>query len=71
MELEKQGKELVKSIRGKRLQDLDAEVVWEIIDGRNVEALSYQFVLEMRSLILAEKSVFYIYAQYVDPQQEN
>ena len=71
LELEKQGKELVKSIRGKRLQDLDAEVVWEIIDGRNVEALSYQFVLEMRSLILAEKSVFYIYAQYVDPQQEN
>ena len=71
LELEKQGKEILKSLRGKRLQDLDAEVVWEIIDGRNIEALNYQFVLEVKSLILAEKSVFHIYAQYVDPQQEN
>lgn len=71
LELEGQGKEVLKSIRGKRLQELDAEVVWEIIDGRNVEALSYHFVFEVKSLILAEKSVFHIYAHYLDPRQES
>lgn len=71
LELEKQGREMLKSIRGKRIQDLDAQVVWEIIDGRKVEAASYQFVIEVKSLILAEKSVFHIFAQYVNPQQES
>ena len=68
LELEKQGWEMLRTLRGKRLMDLDPQVIWQIAHQRKVEASGYSFVLEVKSLLVSEKLVIYIYAHYLDPK---
>ena len=45
-------------------------VIWNIVDQRKVEVLGYQFTLEVQGIIVSEKVVFYIFAKYHDPLQQ-
>lgn len=62
-------KEVLKNIRGKRVNELDPEVIWHIVDGRQIEILGYPFRLEVKGLLISEKIVFYVYAKYIAPNQ--
>ncbi|MFZ5943217.1 MAG: hypothetical protein ACOYVD_03850 [Bacillota bacterium] len=70
LEITKQSKEMLKSIRGKRVEEIDPQIIWHIIHGRKIEALGYQFKLEVKSVLVSEKLVFSIYARYLAPQHQ-
>jgi len=69
LEIEQQVKSMLKDIRGKRVRELDPQVIWHIIDRRKIEALGYQFTLQVKSVLVSEKIFFYIFAEYHNPQQ--
>lgn len=70
LNITEQIKDLLKNVRGKRVNQLDPEVIWHIVDGRKLEALGYSFTLEVKGVLISEKLVFYVYANYIAPEQE-
>lgn len=65
LKISEQIKEMLQDIRGKRVNEVDPQVIWQIVEGRKVEALGYQFSLQVKGIILSEKLVFYVSAQYI------
>lgn len=70
LQINEQIKDMLKSIRGKRVNELDPQVIWHIVNGRQIEALGYNFKLEVKGVLVSEKVVFYVYAKYNAPNQE-
>ncbi|NLW25420.1 MAG: hypothetical protein GXY91_09355 [Clostridia bacterium] len=70
LEIEKIIKNILKNVRGQKVSQLDPMVIWNIVDQRKVEVLGYQFTLEVQGIIVSEKVVFYIFAKYHDPLQQ-
>jgi len=70
LKINEQIKEMLKNIRGKRVNELDPQVIWHIVDGRQIEALGYAFTLQVKGVLVSEKIVFYVYAKYNAPIQE-
>lgn len=64
LEIEKEVKKMIKTIRGKKVQDLDPLIVRNIVQDRQLNIFGYNFVLDVHGIIVAEKIVFYIYAIY-------
>ncbi|MGI6225031.1 MAG: hypothetical protein ACOYJ1_02120 [Peptococcales bacterium] len=56
-------KDMLKNIRGKKVNELDPEVIWHIVDGRQIEILGYTFTLEVRGVMISEKVTFFVYAR--------
>jgi len=69
LEIEEQIKKMLQNIRGKRVKDLDPQVIWHIVDDRQIAALGYEFILQVKSVLVSEKIIFHINAKYVNPQQ--
>lgn len=69
LDIKEQIKDMLKNIRGKRVKELDPEVIWHIVDGRKIEALGYSFTLVVKGVLVSEKLVFYVFAEYVAPEQ--
>lgn len=67
IDLEEAAKKIVKNIRGKKVKDLDPQVVWNIIDQRNISVSGYSFIFEVRGVMISEKLMYYIFARYVEP----
>ncbi|MFZ7104675.1 MAG: hypothetical protein ACOWWO_18730 [Peptococcaceae bacterium] len=72
LKIEGQIKDMLKDIRGKRVNELHPQVIWYIVDGRKIEALGYQFTLQVKGVLVSEKLLFYVSAKYISPnlQQE-
>ncbi|NLT94658.1 MAG: hypothetical protein GXW85_03850 [Clostridia bacterium] len=71
LNIQEQIKDLLKNVRGKRVNQLDPEVIWHIVDGRKLEALGYSFIIEVKGVIISEKLIFYVYAKYIDPERDD
>lgn len=67
--IEQEIREMIKDIRGKKLQDLDPQILWSVIDKRNVNITGHNFTLEMRSIIISEKLTYYVFAEFKEPRQ--
>jgi hypothetical protein len=70
LNINEQIKSLLKNVRGKRVNQLDPEVIWNIVDGRKLEAMGYSFTLKVKGVIISEKLIFYVTAEYITPEQE-
>ncbi|MDK2823224.1 MAG: hypothetical protein PWQ67_1465 [Clostridia bacterium] len=70
IKIEEQVKDMLKNIRGKRVKELDPQVIWHIVDKRKIEALGYHFTLQVKGVLVSEKIIFYVYAKYIAPNQQ-
>ncbi|SMB83090.1 hypothetical protein SAMN00017405_1000 [Desulfonispora thiosulfatigenes DSM 11270] len=68
-EIEQQIREMVNNIRGKKVKDLDPQVLWNIIEKRNVSLKGHSFTLEVRGLLISEKLTYYVFAKFNEPKQ--
>jgi len=70
LKIKEQIKNMLKGIRGKRVNDLDPQVIWHIVEGRQIEALGYKFLLKVKGVLVSEKVVFFVYAEYQASNQQ-
>ncbi|UNC91533.1 hypothetical protein [Candidatus Contubernalis alkaliaceticus] len=69
LELKKQIREIVKTLIGQEIDEINPKLVFKLLDERLIEVEEKNFLIKVRSVIMAEKVIFNLEAEYLPELQ--